>query len=38
MYLTKKERIDYIKQGQGHNINLIQQALYSCYGVVVVKL
>lgn len=33
MYLTRKERIKHIKNGQGLQINRIQMALYRAYGV-----
>ena len=33
MYLTLKERIDHIKNGQGQHLNRIQKALYPVYGI-----
>ena len=35
-YLTKKERIKHIKQGQGHNLNRLQAAIFPCYGIDIV--
>lgn len=33
MYLTLKERIDYVKAGKGQKINQIQMALFMAHGI-----